>query len=427
MFNEVYAMNEKPVALKIENVKKKYVIKHVTKKPDGKKERAKLAVYNFTHPKEANKKEDFWALNGVSFEVKKGEKIGIIGKNGAGKSTLLKVISRITEPTDGRIEFYGKISSMLEVGTGFNAELTGRENIYLNGAILGMTKSEIDEKFDAIVEFSEVGKFIDTPVKRYSSGMFVRLAFAVASNLDPDILLVDEVLAVGDARFQKKCINKMKSIAESGKTILFVSHQMNTIRQLCDRVIVLKEGQVIYDGDVEGGIRIYNSEAYAEKLNHYDFAELPRPSGYNLDKAEILSIDVLHNESCIYEANEPIELKLGIKTKVSDIGDLSFRILIWQADETPIEVAFTDTFANVNDVREFGVEIAINKHNLAPGIYKATIILSGGTSKANSENLDYIYPAFVFEVLHSDGTSRTWPRQWGWVHFDDVDVKMIEE
>lgn len=420
-------MNEKPVALKIENVKKKYVIKHVTKKPDGKKERAKLAVYNFTHPKEANKKEDFWALNGVSFEVKKGEKIGIIGKNGAGKSTLLKVISRITEPTDGRIEFYGKISSMLEVGTGFNAELTGRENIYLNGAILGMTKSEIDEKFDAIVEFSEVGKFIDTPVKRYSSGMFVRLAFAVASNLDPDILLVDEVLAVGDARFQKKCINKMKSIAESGKTILFVSHQMNTIRQLCDRVIVLKEGQVIYDGDVEGGIRIYNSEAYAEKLNHYDFAELPRPSGYNLDKAEILSLDVLHNESCIYEANEPIELKLGIKTKVSDIGDLSFRILIWQADETPIEVAFTDTFANVNDVREFGVEIAINKHNLAPGIYKATIILSGGTSKANSENLDYIYPAFVFEVLHSDGTSRTWPRQWGWVHFDDVDVKMIEE
>lgn len=426
MFNGVYAMNEKPIALKIENVKKKYVIKHVTKKPDGKKERAKLALYNLTHPKEANKKEDFWALNGVSFEVKKGEKVGIIGKNGAGKSTLLKVISRITEPTDGKIEFYGKISSMLEVGTGFNAELTGRENIYLNGAILGMTKSEIDEKFDDIVEFSEVGKFIDTPVKRYSSGMFVRLAFAVASNLDPDILLVDEVLAVGDARFQKKCINKMKSIAESGKTILFVSHQMNTIRQLCDRVVVLKEGRVIYDGDVEGGIRIYNSEAYAEKLNHYDFAELPRPSGYNLDKAEILSLDVLHNESCIYEANEPIELRLGIKTKVADIGDLSFRILIWQADETPIEVSFTDTFANVNDIREFAVDIAINKHNLGPGIYKATIILSGGTSKANSENLDYIYPAFVFEVLHSDGTSRTWPRQWGWVHFDDVDVKMIE-
>lgn len=420
-------MGERPIALKIENVKKKYVIKHVSKKPEDKKERAKLALYNLTHPSQAHKKEDFWALNGVTFDVKKGEKIGIIGKNGAGKSTLLKVISRITEPTDGKIEFYGKISSMLEVGTGFNNELTGRENIYLNGAILGMTKAEIDSKFDDIVEFSEVGKFIDTPVKRYSSGMFVRLAFAVASNLEPDILLVDEVLAVGDTRFQKKCIDKMKSIASSGKTILFVSHQMNTIRQLCDRVIVLKEGQVIYDGDVEGGIRIYNSEAYMEKHNHYDYAELMRPNGYNLDKAEILSLDILHNEACIYEANESIEFRLRIKTKVQDIGDLSFRLLIWQADETPIEIAFTDTFAEINDVCGFDVNVKINKHNLAPGVYKATIILSGGTSKANSENLDYIYPAFVFEVLHSDGTSKTWPRQWGWVHFDDVEVNLIEE
>lgn len=319
----------------------------------------------------------------------------------------------------------GKISSMLEVGTGFNTELTGRENVYLNGAILGMTKAEIDAKFDEILEFSEVGKFIDTPVKRYSSGMFVRLAFAVASHLEPDILLVDEVLAVGDTRFQKKCIDKMLSIAASGKTILFVSHQMNTIRQLCDRVIVLKEGEIIFDGDVEEGIRIYNSEAYMEKQNHYDFTNLPRQTGYNLDKAEILSLDILHNENCIYEANEPIELKLKLKTKVKDIGDMSFRMLIWQADETPIEVSFTDTFANINSIGEFNVGITVNKHNLGPGIYKATLILSGGTSKANSENLDYVYPAFVFEVLHADGTSKSWPRQWGWCHFDDVDVKLL--
>lgn len=196
-------MNEQPIALHISNIKKKYIIKHVTQKPDSKIERLKLAGYNLLHPVKANAKEDFWALNGVSFDVKQGEKIGIIGKNGAGKSTLLKIISRITEPTDGRIEFYGKISSMLEVGTGFNGELTGRENIYLNGAILGMTRAEIDQKLDDIIEFSEVGKFIDTPVKRYSSGMFVRLAFAVASHLEPDILLVDEVLAVGDTRFRK--------------------------------------------------------------------------------------------------------------------------------------------------------------------------------------------------------------------------------
>ena len=420
-------MSENQTALKIENIKKKYVIKHVTKKPDGKRERAKLALYNLTHPKQANQKEDFWALNGVNFEVKQGEKVGIIGKNGAGKSTLLKVISRITEPTDGKIEFYGKISSMLEVGTGFNRELTGRENIYLNGAILGMTRAEIDAKFDDILEFSEVGKFIDTPVKRYSSGMFVRLAFAVASHLDPDILLVDEVLAVGDTRFQKKCIQKMRSIADSGKTILFVSHQMNTIRQLCDRVIVLKEGKVIYDGEVEGGIRLYNSEAYMEKRNHYEYKDLARLPGYNLDKAEILSLDILHNESCIYEADEPIDFKLKLKTKVPDIGDLSFRMLIWQADETPIETAFTKTFANINDVGEYEVEATIRNHNLAPGLYKLTLILSGGNSSSNSENLDYIYPAFVFEVLNADGTSRTWSRSWGWVHFDDVDLKLIEE
>ena len=423
----VKIMSENQTSLKIENIKKKYVIKHVTKKPDDKRERAKLALYNLTHPKQANQKEDFWALNGVNFEVKQGEKVGIIGKNGAGKSTLLKVISRITEPTDGKIEFYGKISSMLEVGTGFNRELTGRENIYLNGAILGMTRAEIDAKFDDILEFSEVGKFIDTPVKRYSSGMFVRLAFAVASHLDPDILLVDEVLAVGDTRFQKKCIQKMRSIADSGKTILFVSHQMNTIRQLCDRVIVLKEGKVIYDGEVEGGIRLYNSEAYMEKRNHYEYKDLARMPGYNLDKAEILSLDILHNESCIYEADEPIDFKLKLKTKVPDIGDLSFRMLIWQADETPIETAFTKTFANINDVGEYEVEATIRNHNLAPGLYKLTLILSGGNSSSNSENLDYIYPAFVFEVLNADGTSRTWSRSWGWVHFDDVDLKLIEE
>ena len=234
-------------------------------------------------------------------------------------------------------------------------------------------------------------------------------------------------IPVGDTRFQKKCIKKMKSIADSGKTILFVSHQMNTIRQLCDRVIVLKEGQVIYDGDVEGGIRIYNSEAYMEKLNHYNFSDLARLPGYNLDKAEILSLDVLHNESCIYAADEPIEFKLRIKTKVPNIGDMSFRILVWQADETPIEIAFTKTFANINEIGEYDVEVVINKHNLAPGLYKLTIILSGGTSNANSENLDYVYPAFVFEILHADGTARTWPRQWGWVQLRDVDVKLIEE
>ncbi len=423
----VIKMSEQPIALHISNIKKKYVIKHITKKPDSKIERLKLMGYNLLHPIKSNAKEDFWALNGVSFDVKQGEKVGVIGKNGAGKSTLLKIISRITEPTDGKIEFYGKVSSMLEVGTGFNAELTGRENIYLNGAILGMTRAEIDQKLDDIIEFSEVGKFIDTPVKRYSSGMFVRLAFAVASHLEPDILLVDEVLAVGDTRFQKKCINKMKSIADSGKTILFVSHQMNTIRQLCDRVVVLKEGRVIYDGEVEEGIRLYNSEAYLEKQLHYDYTDLPRYPDFDLKKAQVMSLSVLQNETGIYEANEPIEFKLKIKVKVPDLGDLSFRMMIWHADETPIETAFTKTFASITKVGDYDVEVKINDHHLAPGLYKLTIILSGGDSSANSENLDYVYPAFVFEVLNADGTSRNWSRSWGWVHMDDVDVKLVGE
>ena len=413
-------MSEKPISLKIENVKKRYRIKNITKKPDSKIDRFKLAAKSFINPNSI--KEDFWALNGVTFSVEQGEKIGIIGKNGAGKSTLLKIISRITEPTDGRIEMLGKISSMLEVGTGFNPELTGRENVYLNGAILGMTKAEIDAKFDEILEFSEVGKFIDTPVKRYSSGMFVRLAFAVASHLEPDILLVDEVLAVGDTRFQKKCIDKMLSIAASGKTILFVSHQMNTIRQLCDRVIVLREGEVIFDGDVEEGIRIYNKDVYIQKKNHYDFADLQRFQAKERDKAEILSLDILNSETSIYKYEEPVEFKVKIRVKVHDLGDLCFRILLWQSDDTPLSVHFSKPFANINTPGDYEFKIKFNKHNLSPGTYKVTLNLLGSTSKRNEANLDYVFPAFVFEVLNEDGTAKTWPRHWGLCSFDDVEI-----
>jgi lipopolysaccharide transport system ATP-binding protein len=190
-----------------------------------------------------------WALKDVAFEVNPGEVVGIIGQNGAGKSTLLKVLSRITEPTHGRVQLYGRVASLLEVGTGFHPELTGRENIYLNGAILGMKKVEIQRKFDEIVAFSEVEKFIDTPVKRYSTGMYLRLAFAVAAHLEPEILIVDEVLAVGDANFQRKCLDKMENVARQGRTVLFVSHNMPAIVRLCPRVILMKEGSVAMDGD----------------------------------------------------------------------------------------------------------------------------------------------------------------------------------
>jgi len=193
--------------------------------------------------------DTIWALKDVSFDVRQGEVVGIIGRNGAGKSTLLKILSRITEPTTGRAEVYGRMGSLLEVGTGFHSELTGRENIYLNGAVLGMKKAEIDRKFDEIVAFSEVEKFIDTPVKRYSSGMYVRLAFAVAAHLEPEILIVDEVLAVGDTAFQKKCLGKMGSVAKEGRTVLFVSHNMPSIQSLCRRVLLLREGTIMMDGE----------------------------------------------------------------------------------------------------------------------------------------------------------------------------------
>lgn len=214
----------------------------------------------------AEMSEEFWALRDVSFDIHEGDRIGIIGRNGAGKSTLLKILSRITEPSSGRVTIKGRVASLLEVGTGFHPELTGRENIYLNGAILGMTKIEIKKKFDEIVTFSEIEKFLDTPVKRYSSGMYVRLAFAVAAHLEPEILVVDEVLAVGDAQFQKKCLGKMSEAGSSGKTVLFVSHNMTAIEQLCSSVLFLERGEVKEFGtDVRSVIRRYLFGSGAEE------------------------------------------------------------------------------------------------------------------------------------------------------------------
>jgi len=214
--------------------------------------------------------DPLWALRGATFTIERGDVVGLIGHNGAGKSTLLKILSRITAPTEGRAEIYGKVSSLLEVGTGFHPELTGRENVYLNGAILGMTKQEIDRKFDEIVAFSEIERFLDMPVKRYSSGMQVRLAFSVAAHLEPDILLVDEVLAVGDAAFQRKSLGKMSGVAESGRTIVFVSHNMAAIHNLCRRTIVLRGGQIVFDGPTDEAIKEYLGFIEAQAVRAFE-------------------------------------------------------------------------------------------------------------------------------------------------------------
>ena len=234
--------------------------------------------------------EEFWALKDVSFEVQEGEVLGIIGRNGAGKSTLLKILSRITEPTSGRITLRGRVASLLEVGTGFHPELTGRENIFLNGAILGMSRAEIRKKFDEIVAFAEIEKFLDTPVKRYSSGMYVRLAFAVAAHLEPEILIVDEVLAVGDAEFQKKCLGKMNEVSRrDGRTVLFVSHNMAAVTQLTERAILLSHGSIAHSGECQSVVQFYLAESRGRGIVEFDVRNQTRRHGGTGD-ARIISL-----------------------------------------------------------------------------------------------------------------------------------------
>ena len=281
--------------IRVENLGKKYIIGHqkqekYTALRDVIANQVKSLGNLIQNPKSKiqNSTEEFWALKDVSFEIKQGDRVGIIGRNGAGKSTLLKVLSRITEPTTGRISIKGRVASLLEVGTGFHPELTGRENIYLNGAILGMGKEEIKRKFDEIVAFAEVEKFLDTPVKRYSSGMYVRLAFAVAAHLEPEILIVDEVLAVGDAAFQKKCLGKMEDVAKEGRTVLFVSHNMAAIRALCKSGILLNKGGLLKNSFIEDVIKAYTVQLEESvKQIHQVFPLINKIYGLSLNKCQV--------------------------------------------------------------------------------------------------------------------------------------------
>ena len=256
-------MSSNDIAVSVRGLSKAYTIAHNAEKHTT---AAEALLHRMKNPFQRPEKETFWALKDVEFDIKKGDVVGIIGRNGAGKSTLLKILSRITEPTTGSIALYGRVGSLLEVGTGFHPELTGRENIFLNGAILGMSKSEITRQFDAIVDFSGTEQFLDTPVKRYSSGMYVRLAFAVAAHLNPEILVVDEVLAVGDAEFQRKCMGKIKDVAGNGRTVLFVSHNMASITNLCTKCIVLKSGYVSFMGGTEKAVNAYQAQSRQSQL-----------------------------------------------------------------------------------------------------------------------------------------------------------------
>lgn len=314
--------------IRVENLGKKYIIGHQQKERytalrDVLANKAK-GITQLFNPKSKIQNpnlEEFWALKDVSFEVNRGDRIGIIGRNGAGKSTLLKILSRITEPTTGRIQIKGRVASLLEVGTGFHPELTGRENIYLNGAILGMSKREIRRKFDEIVAFAEVEKFLDTPVKRYSSGMYVRLAFAVAAHLEPEILVVDEVLAVGDIKFQKKCLGKMEDVANEGRTVLFVSHNMQAISTLTERCIMLSSGKCIYQGETETAITEYLRDGHNKELYYADITSDTEP--------KITRVELRTTEPCNVQLNgELMEVYFEIATPTAiDGASLSFQVI----------------------------------------------------------------------------------------------------
>ena len=270
----------------------------------------------------------FWANRNISFDVHEGEVLGIIGKNGAGKSTLLKLLSRITQPTEGRIEITGKVASLLEVGTGFNPDLTGRENIYLNGTILGLTRKQIDERYDEILEFSGIEKFIETPVKRYSSGMKVRLAFAVAAHLDPEILIIDEVLAVGDAEFQKKCLGKIQDVADKeGRTVLFVSHDLAAIKNLCTRAILLQHGQIVYEGKPTDVVEYYLKNAKSiESANELNIAHRSGSGEFIVTGIEFLNEKM--EPVAVLESGMDVNIRIGYKcfsTAVNPVVNLIFK------------------------------------------------------------------------------------------------------
>ena len=363
--------------------------------------------------------EKFLALNDVSFEVKKGEALGIIGHNGAGKSTLLKLLSRVTAPTKGTISYNGRIASMLEVGTGFHPELTGRENVYMNGAILGMTKAEIDRKFDQIVEFAEMEKFIDTPVKRYSSGMYVKLAFAVAAHLDSEIMVMDEVLAVGDMKFQQKCLGKMGDAANSeGRTVLYVSHNMNTIRQLCTRCIVLDHGKLIFDGDVEKAIEIYMERGiFADDVDK-DLSEVRMPHLPPASTAKMTHITVKNKEVLSYSSGENIRFILSVHA-LKDVSNLLFRFEVRYIDDSPVGASQCPPLGAIKKDETVKYDLTFNTSGITRGHYKVCGVIYEMNQYGTYEDLDAIWPLFTFEIV--DENLINWnTNHWGHIRFENM-------
>ena len=413
------------LAIKIENVSKEYRLGAIgggTLQGDLQTLWAKIRHKEdpntiIGESEKGQKGDKFMALNGVSFEVKKGEALGIIGHNGAGKSTLLKLLCRVTAPSGGKIAYNGRIASMLEVGTGFHPELTGRENVYMNGAILGMTKAEIDKKFDEIVKFAEMEKFIDTPVKRYSSGMYVKLAFSVAAHLDSEIMIMDEVLAVGDVNFQQKCLQKMRKVAkEEGRTVLYVSHNMATIKTLCDRCVVLKKGQIVFDGDVDEAINVYSNDFNLSSKKEYDFTQGKRIDGitneYKLLKGFLEKSNINLKENLIFT--------LDINAHKSN-KDFLLRYVVLNSTGNTIGTAYSNLF----DLKEGNnsIKFTFSTKNLTPGKYMIDLILCQYKNESQIRH-DIVVRAMAFNIEESEVYyNMKWlSNGWGNIKFDDLET-----
>ena len=409
-------MSTKNIILKAENISKQYrlgtvgtgTISHDLNRWWHKvrgKEDPYLKVGDTNDRSTKGASEYVWALQDINFEVEAGEVLGIIGKNGAGKSTLLKILSKVTAPTTGSIKSRGRIASLLEVGTGFNPELTGRENIYLNGAILGMTKKEIASKLDEIIEFSGCERYIDTPAKRYSSGMTVRLAFAVAAFLEPEILVVDEVLAVGDAEFQKKAIGKMKDISrEGGRTVLFVSHNMAAVKSLCTKGIVLEHGKVVFSSDADTAVNYYLTNA--SQIKDTSIADRTDRSGNGVLK--VIGIDLINSKNAIVEqviSGEWLKIRLNLNTKLSSIEYSKLFVGIALRDQEEMRVAsfFSDEMGT--DFSQFEdkdyIDLVIPQFNLRGGMFDLSFQLGLGSTRPD-DFIDVVEKAMDIDVLPGD-------------------------
>ena len=402
-----------PIAVRVEGLSKKYRIGQVS----GYKTLREGIVNTLTAPfrsrpaggdRETEKANEIWALRDVSFEIHRGEVVGIIGRNGAGKSTLLKMLSRITEPTEGFAEIHGRVGSLLEVGTGFHRELTGRENIFLNGAILGMRHAEIAAKFDEIVAFAEMEKFLDTPVKHYSSGMYMRLAFAVAAHLEPEILLVDEVLAVGDAMFQKKCLGKMEDVARTGRTVLFVSHNMAAVRTLCTRGVVLHDGRVSEIGDIGRCI-----ESYFRELGMFQVGTdggLQGPKSFGFGRVAVNSQKgglAMHAEPMEFETVLRLGQDAGGFTVTLTVKDVHDRVIFHTRQESP-ELSIAGV--SKNDCYE--IKVSVPPLFLNPGLYSAYFKVMVWGGKANSRHLSDKIPVDVTGAHGPDSALLSPPIEW---------------